>query len=43
MIDIGKLMNAGRVVFGSTVTLVHVNDEVEVTYQIVGEDEADIK
>lgn len=43
VIDVSKLMNAGKVVFGSTVTLSHVNDESQVTYQIVGEDEADIK
>ncbi len=43
VIDVSKLMNAGKVVFGSTVTLSHMNDESQVTYQIVGEDEADIK
>ncbi len=43
VIDVSKLMNAGKVVFGSTVTLSNVNDESQVTYQIVGEDEADIK
>ncbi|NIV39651.1 MAG: transcription elongation factor GreA, partial [Anaerolineae bacterium] len=33
----------GKVVFGSTVELFEEESEQEVTYQIVGEDEADIK
>lgn len=33
----------GKVVFGATVTLEDCNTEERVTYQIVGEDEADIK
>ncbi|UOP04457.1 transcription elongation factor GreA [Conchiformibius kuhniae] len=33
----------GRVVFGATVTLSDLESEEEVTYQIVGDDEADIK
>jgi len=32
-----------KIVFGATVTLIDVDTEVEVTYQLVGEDEADIK
>ncbi|MBS0349999.1 MAG: transcription elongation factor GreA [Proteobacteria bacterium] len=43
VIDIGKLKNEGKVIFGSTVTLCNVIDETLVTYQIVGEDEADLK
>lgn len=43
IIDITKLTNNGKVVFGSTVTLCHVATDAEITYQIVGEDEADIK
>ena len=43
IIDITKLTNHGKVVFGATVTLCHVATEAETTYQIVGEDEADIK
>ncbi|MDH5181412.1 MAG: transcription elongation factor GreA [Gammaproteobacteria bacterium] len=36
--------NAGsRIVFGATVKLYDINDEKEVTYQIVGDLEADIK
>lgn len=45
LIDVTKLSRDGRVVFGVTVILVDEDDEegVEVAYQIVGEDEADIR
>ena len=32
-----------RVVFGATVTLYHVDTEQQIRYQIVGEDESDLK
>ena len=34
---------SGRVVFGSTVVLFDPDADQEITYQIVGEDEADIR
>ncbi len=43
IIDVSKLAHDDKVVFGVTVTLCHVETEAEITYQIVGEDEADIK
>ncbi len=43
VIDISKLPNTGKVVFGSFVTVCHVDTDAEITYQIVGEDEANIK
>ncbi len=43
MIDVTALDAGGKVVFGSTVELFEEESEQEVTYQIVGEDEADIK
>jgi transcription elongation factor GreA len=43
VIDVTKLAPSGRVVFGATVQLVDVDDGSEARYQIVGEDEADIK
>ncbi len=43
IIDVTKMKPDGRVVFGVTVTLVDVEDDSEKRYQIVGEDEADIK
>ncbi|HLB56983.1 MAG TPA: transcription elongation factor GreA [Coxiellaceae bacterium] len=43
VIDISKIKNEGKVIFGSTVTLLNSDTEEKVIYQIVGEDEADIK
>ena len=43
VIDVRKLTVTGRVVFGSTVDLLNEEDDSEITYQIVGEDEADIR
>ncbi|MBA2654205.1 MAG: transcription elongation factor GreA [Gammaproteobacteria bacterium] len=43
IIDVTKLTNEGKVVFGATVSLVNVESDEEVVYQIVGEEEADIR
>ena len=43
IIDVTKLDAGGKVVFGATVELEDLETEQVVTYQIVGEDEADIK
>lgn len=43
VIDLSQIPREGRVVFGSTVTLWDVDTEKEVSYTIVGEDEANIK
>lgn len=43
VIDISKLPKNGKVVFGTTVELTDVDTGEELRYQIVGEDEADIK
>jgi len=43
VIDITKLNPGGKVVFGATVTLYDTDKDSEITYQIVGDLEADIK
>ncbi|WP_066567551.1 transcription elongation factor GreA [Snodgrassella sp. CFCC 13594] len=43
VIDPKEIHAEGKVVFGATVTLEDLETEEVVTYQIVGEDEADIK
>jgi transcription elongation factor GreA len=43
IIDVTKINANGKVVFGATVRLLNIETEEEVTYQIVGDDEADIK
>ena len=43
IIDVTTLNANGKVVFGATVDLADENTGDEITYQIVGEDEADIK
>ncbi len=42
VIDITRIEHSGKVVFGSTITLLNLDTEESVTYQIVGEDEADV-
>jgi len=43
IIDVASLQADGKVVFGATVVILDVDTGQEVTYQIVGDDEADIK
>lgn len=45
IIDISKIPNDGKIIFGTTVTLLLINDtnNKKVTYQIVGDEEADLK
>ena len=43
VIDINKLSISNKVVFGSTVTLVNLDNDQIITYKIVGEDESDIE
>jgi transcription elongation factor GreA len=42
IIDVTRFGSTGRVIFGATVDLLDEDDGTEKTYQIVGEDEADI-
>jgi len=43
VIDVTSMQNNGKVIFGATVDLINLDTDEEVRYQIVGEDEADIK
>lgn len=43
IIDISDMENKGKVIFGSTVDLLNCDTDEEVTYTLVGEDEASIK
>ncbi len=43
IIDVTAIDAKGKVVFGSTVSLLDLQNDSEITYRIVGEDEADIK
>ena len=43
IIDVTKIENTGRVIFGTTVAILNIETDAEVTYRIVGDDESDIK
>jgi transcription elongation factor GreA len=43
VIDVTKLNAGGKAIFGATVVLMNIETEEEVSYKIVGDDEADIK
>jgi len=43
VIDVTSIPHSGKVIFGTTVTILNLETDEELTYQIVGDDEADIK
>jgi transcription elongation factor GreA len=43
VIDVTKIINDGKVIFGSTVNLENLDTREKITYKIVGRDEADLK
>ena len=43
VIDVTRLNKTGKVIFGTTVDLINLESEETVRYQIVGEDEAEVK
>jgi transcription elongation factor GreA len=43
VIDVTTIAHTGKVIFGTTVDIANCETDESVTYQIVGEDEADIK
>ncbi|MEZ7973099.1 MAG: transcription elongation factor GreA [Pseudomonadales bacterium] len=43
IIDVTQIPESGRIIFGTTVELLNLGNDEALTYQIVGDDEADIK
>ena len=43
VIDITAIPHTGKVIFGTTIDLINLANDQEVTYRIVGDDEADVK
>ena len=43
VIDVTKIENNGKVIFGSTVKVLDLESKKEISYRLVGQDEADIK
>ena len=43
VIDVTSIPNQHKVIFGTTVELVNMDTDEEVTYKIVGDDESDVK
>ena len=43
VIDVTKISNDGKIIFGSTVYLVNLDTNEKIDYKIVGKDEADLK
>ena len=43
VIDVTKIENNGKVIFGSTVKVLELETEKEISYRLVGQDEANIK
>ncbi len=43
VIDVTAIAKTGKVIFGTTIDLINVENDETVTYRIVGDDEADVK
>lgn len=43
VIDVTTIPHSGKVIFGTTVSIINIDNDKEQRYQIVGDDEADIK
>ena len=43
VIDVMQIPHSGKVIFGTTVTIINLDTDEEKVYRIVGDDEADIK
>ena len=43
VIDVTAIAKTGKVIFGTTIDLINIDNDESVTYKIVGDDEADVK
>lgn len=43
VIDVARIAQGDKVIFGATVTILNVETDLEVVYQIVGDDQANVK
>lgn len=43
VIDVKKIEPTGKVIFGTTVTIINCDTDAQVCYRIVGDDESDVK
>lgn len=43
IIDVTKIPHTGKVIFGTTVSMINLETDQSVTYRIVGDDEAEVK
>jgi transcription elongation factor GreA len=43
VIDVTTIPRTGKVIFGTTIDLINIDNDETVTYKIVGDDEADVK
>ena len=43
VIDVTAIPKTGKVIFGTTIDLINIDNDESVTYKIVGDDEADVK
>jgi transcription elongation factor GreA len=43
IIDVTKIPHSGKVIFGTTVSMINLETDQSVTYRIVGDDEAEVK
>lgn len=43
IIDLSTVDSAGKIIFGATIAILDLESDEEISYQIVGDDEADVK
>ena len=43
IIDVTEIPESGKIIFGTTVELINLGNDDEITYHIVGDDESDVK